>query len=147
MFVALFALLFTGCGQEKVVSIERRVPRTRAVAPVKKGQAQLVLLSTSVSPDKAAPGETVSLIVEYTLTDLAENETMPVREARYILKDGQQIISPMLDSKLLGCGRYISRKTLPIPPNIAPGEYLVVTVLNMAHFKAQKSTVLIITAR
>lgn len=85
-------------------------------------------LKTSIaSPEVVNPGDTVNIRSGYSLNVPGVGRTVDVRESYALKKNGDVLITSEPVIRLHSTGEYSIDAAIPIPPNAAPGTYVVET--------------------
>ena len=97
---------------------EKLVP----AAPAQAGRLEINVLSVSVQPARITRGESVDLVVGYTVAGLPAGASIDVEEQRELLKDGTTIVQ-LSDPLLRTGGSHTSARSVRVPADAAPGVY------------------------
>ena len=80
------------------------------------------------TPPEVLPGQSVDIQITYAVLTPQENETVPVRETRRILHNGEAVGDASVDIEREG-GTWRSVVSITLPANARPGAYRVVATV------------------
>lgn len=131
MSVVMAAVLLAGCTS---------APSTQNSA------AKVTLEKITVTPEKLAPGQTISISSRYELT-VADPNGVEVVESYAVKKNGQDLLSASPHYTVHGTGAYEIEASVPIPKGAEAGAYEVETKVQAgSHSDIKQVTFIVETA-
>jgi hypothetical protein len=87
--------------------------------------AKVQLNKGSASPNSVSPGQTVTVVSDYSLSLPKSEQMTTVQETYALKKDGKSLFESSPQSSQRTAGGYSVNASIPIPSNATPGTYVV----------------------